>query len=121
MKPVKEYTFKGQTLQIFQDEYCEQPFQDTESCFLIHKHRDFTVEVKGVDINDVYKHFTKGKNIKLQGEMFRIYPVYAYIHSGIALSLGKDTYPFTCKFDTSFAGFVLVKIAKGWSYRKQTL
>ena len=32
------------------------------------------------------------------------------------MSLGRNTYPFTCQWDTSFAGFVLVKRTKGWSW-----
>ncbi len=37
-----------------------------------------------------------------------IFPVYAYIHSGVALSLGNSGYPFNCRWDVSSTGFLLV-------------
>jgi hypothetical protein len=40
---------------------------------------------------------------------YTIFPVFAYIHSGVALSLSNSTYPFTDRFDTSCAGFILVE------------
>ena len=46
------------------------------------------------------------------------FPVYAYIHSGVALSLGRNSYPFTDKWDTSFNGFALVKRERG-TYTRQ--
>lgn len=36
-----------------------------------------------------------------------IHPVYAYIHSGISLSLSRDGYPFNCPFDSGLFGFVI--------------
>jgi hypothetical protein len=41
----------------------------------------------------------------------RIFPVYAYIHSGIALSTSRG-YPFDCPWDSGQLGFALVSNAK---------
>ena len=49
---------------------------------------------------------------------FWFFPVYAYIHSGVALSLSRNGYPFTCGWNTSFKGFILVERVKGWSWKE---
>lgn len=36
-----------------------------------------------------------------------VFPIYAYIHSGIALSLDCDAYPFNDKWDAGLAGFAV--------------
>lgn len=45
---------------------------------------------------------------------YEIFPLYAYIHSGVSLSLSKTGYPFTCRFDTSMEGFIFVKKDVKW-------
>jgi len=40
---------------------------------------------------------------------YHIWTVYAYIHSGIVLSLETTSYPFTDRWDVSTTGFVLAK------------
>lgn len=37
-----------------------------------------------------------------------VFPLYMYAHSGVALSLGRDTYPFTDPWDSGQVGFVYV-------------
>lgn len=39
-------------------------------------------------------------------------PLYAYIHSGISLSCSNDVYPFNCRWDTSYAGYIHVPVEK---------
>ena len=56
------------------------------------------------------------KHLGKQGRKFKGYhafPVFAYIHSGVSLSLGKSEYPFTDPWDVSFKGFALIRQAKG--------
>jgi hypothetical protein len=48
---------------------------------------------------------------------YYVFPVFAYIHSGVALSLSKDRYPFTDRWDVSCAGFILIPntiVADSW-------
>ncbi len=40
---------------------------------------------------------------------YQIFTLFAYIHSGVSLSIGRNSYPFNCRFDTSSTGFVLIK------------
>jgi hypothetical protein len=47
-----------------------------------------------------------------------VFPVFAYIHSGVSLSLGRTTYPFSCGWDTSMKGFMLIKQQKGTYHRE---
>lgn len=41
-------------------------------------------------------------------EGFEVFPLYAYIHSGVALSLGNSEYPFSDRWDSGQVGFVYV-------------
>jgi hypothetical protein len=83
--------------------------------FLIYDHRDFTVEREGFDAQAVFEHWHECKEamfVALDAELFDGYyvlPVFAYIHSGVALSLSKSGYPFDCPWDVSFKGFALVQ------------
>lgn len=115
---ISETNYKGHTIKIFRDEYAEGPNEWlNEDLFLVYDHRDFCVERKGYDPEQIFEHIkTTGRNFY---EGYHVFTVYAYIHSGVSLSLGKDSYPFTCKWDTSFRGFILVKREKGWSYTKK--
>ena len=56
-----------------------------------------------------YKELVKGikKLLPNKGIGWKIFTVNAYIHSGIALSLGSD-YPFNDKWDSGVGGFLLV-------------
>jgi len=40
------------------------------------------------------------------GDGWKAFPVYAYIHSGIALSLGRNGYPFDCPWDSGLGGIM---------------
>ena len=99
--------YKGFKIKTYYDEDPMSPQEmgdDSEVC-LVYDHRDFCVRVKGFDPDDIFETF-QTKNI-YQG--FWIFPVYAYIHSGVALSLGRSGYPFNDRWDVSFKGFALVK------------
>jgi hypothetical protein len=37
------------------------------------------------------------------------FPVYMYDHSGLAFSLGNDSYPFNCQWDAGIIGYMFVK------------
>jgi hypothetical protein len=50
------------------------------------------------------------RNIRrtLPGKGWVLYPVYAYIHSGIALSLSRSGYLFTCPWDSGLGGIMAI-------------
>ena len=110
-----EEIYKGYKITIDQDEYADSPdIWENEDCFLVYDHRQFYVERKGFDPTEIFEQLGKRKTF----EGYWIFPVFAYIHSGVSLSLGKNSYPFTCPWDTSFGGFALIKRQKGWSYKE---
>jgi hypothetical protein len=49
------------------------------------------------------------KTKKINGKIYQITPVFSYIHSGIALSLNNDGYPFNDRWDAGFFGVLLHK------------
>lgn len=111
--------YRGYKINVFQDEMAESPDNwGNDDCFLIYDHRQFSVQRKGFDPDEVNEFWVRTKGARLY-DGYRIYPVFAYIHSGVSLSLGRNTYPFTCPWDTSMKGFVLVKRQKGWTYTER--
>jgi len=113
---IETIEYKGYNIEVIYDQNADSPDEwGYHDAFIVHDHRMFSVERKGFDPADIFEDLKAGKTLY---DGYHIFPLYAYIHSGVALSLGRSSYPFTCNWDTSFAGFVLVKKTKGWSWRK---
>lgn len=109
--------YKGRTINIYYDTDPQTPdYWGNTDVFLVYDHRQFTVEVQGYDPEDIFSHIQEAKRYFYNG--YWVFPVYAYIHSGVSLSLGRSSYPFNCPWDTSFRGFALVKRQKGWTYTR---
>lgn len=107
--------YRGVDIEIEQDQYAESPDHwGNDDCFLVYDHRDFYVKEEGFDPAEIFDIF-QTKNIY---KGYWIFPLYAYIHSGVALSLGRDSYPFNDRWDVSYKGFVLVKRQIKWSWTK---
>ena len=130
--------YKGYYYDIIQDEYAESPDDwGNTDIFLVYDHRQFWVERDGFDPEEIYDYLQaivecfdfikqkeyyeslKGFNSRVSYFEYKIseimdevddfndyyiFPVYAYIHSGVSLSLSS----FSCPWDTSISGFVLV-------------
>lgn len=115
---------------VVEDYSAENP--NEEDCFIVYDHRQFTVEEDGFDPEHIWEYLqlqNRFKDVKSMYEFeestqeaaeysdymnltdefgnYNIYPLYAYIHSGIALSLGNTSYPFDCRWDTSMSGFLI--------------
>jgi len=103
-----EITYKGYQIKIEQDLNAESPdSHGNNDTFIVYDHRQFYVKRKGFNPREIFEHIQQtGRNF-YQG--YHVYPLYAYIHSGVALSLGKNSYPFTCNFDTSMTGSELIQ------------
>lgn len=118
----------GNILKVIQDSNSESP--DTwgdQDIFLVYNHRDFTIKRNGFEPRDIYDHLKViepnkkdfndkddyqlayndyAESINLDYNNYYIFLVYAYIHSGVSLSLDNATkYPW----DVSSNGYVLVK------------
>lgn len=102
MEKYEEY--KGYYYKITQDNFAESPddWSNTD-IFLVYNHRQFQIVRCGFDPHSIYESDEYIKTNKYKD--FNVYPVYAYIHSGVSLSLSNSFYD---KFDTSCSGFVLV-------------
>ena len=113
---VKTEEYKGYEIEIHWHESSESPDDwGDEEVFLVYDHRDFCVERDGFDSHDIFEAYENGDKLY---DGYYYFPVYAYIHSGIALSASRSGYPFSCSWDTSFKGFALVKRAKGVAWNK---
>ena len=97
MKYYKNYAYS-----IKSDDYAEKHDIYSDDLFLVYDHRDFCVERKEFyppEINDYLNGDTD-----YDFSNFWIFPVYAYIHSVVSLSLSHNG----DRWDTSMRGYVLV-------------
>lgn len=112
MEKVKKEIYKNHKIVIYQDENYDSPDEwGDDDLFLIFDHRDFCIKRKGFDPAEIFENGEKMKG-------YHVFRCYAYIHSGIALSVGGHSFP-DARWDVSFKGFWLVKRVKGWSWRRE--
>lgn len=98
-----ELNYKQHLIKIFSDEDAQSPDTwEDEIVFLVYDHRDFYVARDGFNPRDIWANPTE-----FEAE-YHIFVVYAYIHSGVALSLNTGTYPFNDRWDVSSTGYTLV-------------
>ena len=92
------------------DTDAESPNADEDdNLFLVHYHRDFDVRRKEIITEDDPREWYQGKKIP-QEKKYWIFPVEAYIHSGVALTLNtfRGRLPQGhYEFDVSHVGLVL--------------
>ena len=112
MKPDEIIKYKGYEIEIHQDDDPESPnnWGDDER-FVVFDHRQFYVERKGFDPQIIFE-----DNEKCKG--YHVFRCYAYIHSGVALSVGSHSFP-DGQWDVSFKGFWLIKRMRGTWTRSQ--
>lgn len=114
----KVIEYNGYSINIDTDDDCDSP--DTwgnEDCFVVYDHRQFFVNRKGFDPREIFEQTQRTKRMFYDG--CHVFTLNAYIHSGVALSLAQDQYPFTDRWDVSTTGYVIVKKEKGSFTRKQ--
>ena len=97
-------TYKGYIITVDQDPEPMTPdesgFEEGSVAFLTATHREFYIAFP--------KHVSK-KTLHLN---YWKLPLYAYIHSGVSLSLDNTRYPFNDRFDACKVGYVFVKRLK---------
>ncbi len=116
--------YRGCNIAIIHDENAQAPDEwGNEDCFLVHYHRSCTIENKKIldeqDLAGIYRNEKTDKVKELKHDYW-IFPVSAYIHSGVSLSLEKS---FPCDsdgWDTSHVGaiFIRKKAEKSWRLSK---
>lgn len=88
------------------DEWEEAVFLVTTKNRHFEKHPDLSLP-SGDYSNVTAEQFQDEEFAEAVRAKYEVYPLFAYIHSGIALSLGRS-YPFDCPWDSGQIGFVLV-------------
>ena len=93
--------YRGVTIELTPDEMSESPRDWGNVCRMVCWHRRY-------DIGDKHD-FADADECQLWAgnNHHFIFPLFAYEHGGIALSLGRS-YPFDCPWDSGQLGFMLV-------------
>ncbi len=113
-------TYRDHEIEIHQDENVESPDQwGNTDVFVVYDHRQFCVKREGFEPKDIFEHMTTTKKNFYKG--YHVFVLYAYIHSGVALSVLNDAYPFNDRWDVSTTGFILVKKQKGTYTRRMAI
>lgn len=113
----EKITYKSHKIEIIHDEYPDSPNNwRNDDAFIVYDHRDFSVERKFFSPDSIFEKIKETGNLFYEG--YFVFPLYAYIHSGVSLSINRNNYPFNDRWDVSYRGFVLVRQQKGWSYHR---
>ena len=100
---VKEITYKGFTVKIYQDECPENPIKEWDILGkFICWHRRYDLG----NCTDFSTPQEVREYAQRTGSM--VFPLYMYDHSGIGLSLDNSYYPYNCPWDAGQLGYVLV-------------
>ena len=103
-------------IDIEQNEDAQSPDEwGNDDAFVVYDHSYFYVKREGFDPTEIFDH--TNNNGKMFYDGYHVFPLYAYIHGGVALSVGDHNFP-DARWDVSMKGFVLVKKTKGWTWRK---
>ena len=112
---IEKLNYRGYDIEVCYDSDPSSPDEwKNEDCFIVYDHRNFTIKRDGFNVHDIYEHLKEGYKTY---DGYWVIPLFAYIHSLVSLSVSKEAFLSGCRWDTSFAGFVLVKRQKNWSYK----
>lgn len=112
-KPFETINYRGFKIECYYDTDYESPNDwGDEEQFIVYDHRDFTITRKYFEPQEIFERMQNGFKL-FPNDEFWFFPVYAYIHSGVSLSLSRRVYPFNDRWDVSFKGFALIKRQKG--------
>jgi len=93
---------------LIQDNDPDSPQEHSDgTVFLVHYHRDFTIREDSLILEASIRVWYQGEKIPHTKD-YHIFPVSAYIHSGVSLSLNTHFQCDTGGWDTSHVGAVLV-------------
>jgi hypothetical protein len=98
MKPYETFTHAGYRVELHQDTDAQAPENDDEVFIVTTRNRYFQLNQDGFELDDI----RDGKHKRA----YHVFPLYAYIHSGVALSLGRGG-QFSDMWDSGQIGYVL--------------
>lgn len=121
----RDIYYKGYKIKIRESALGESPDDwEDEGIFLVYDHRQFCIQREGFDPINIHEFLITDESELWEGHRYHeywIFPVEAYIHSGVSLSLFTGTKQ--CRWDSSVAGYILVKkdLLKGSSKHEEDL
>jgi hypothetical protein len=117
MEAVESKRIGKYLIKVVQDEMADSPDSwYNDDAFVVYDHRQFYVKRKGFEPRDIFDH-TNARN-KMFYDGHYVFVLYAYIHSGVALSVGDHNFP-DARWDVSSTGYVVVKRQKGTYSREK--
>ena len=107
--------YRGFEIKIKEDEYPLNPNELSDYTILVAEHRQFTVRTTLFNAKTIYEFLYDGNNQDTRKDEngrfvyqeYYLFHLYAYIHSGVSLSLERTGH-YADKFDSSHVGFILV-------------
>lgn len=103
---VKKYSSGNRILEIYLDEYAENPRDWNNLGTIVYYHKDYILGDQKMSYEDMEYY------IKTQ---FLAIPIYAYEHGQISIKAipgNNPTYPFNDRWDSYFVGFICMSKAK---------
>lgn len=110
------FEHNGYTVKIIHDEDAESPdsWGDDDILIVTTHNRYFKLSPDVCGYRKAGAELFNDKDFRREVKReYHILPLYAYIHSGVALSLGRR-YPFNDQWDSGQIGFVLVRKRQGF-------
>ena len=107
--------YRGFEIKIKEDEDPLDPNELSDNVILVAEHRQFTVRTKRFNAKTIYEFLydennqdiRKDENKKPVYQEYYLFNLYAYIHSGVSLSLERIG-QYADRFDSSHVGYILV-------------
>ena len=107
----RPFGFEARYLVHDEDPISPNHYDDTK-LFLVHYHRDFHVTNDPIIREDDVRRWYRDEGEIEQARTYHFFPVAAYIHSGVVLSLGDGRHFPDARWDVSRVGVVLASKAK---------
>jgi len=110
MEAVESKRIGKYLIKVVQDEQADSPdCWGNDDAFVVYDHRQFYVKREGFAPRDIFDHTNARHKMFYDGHY--VFVLYAYIHSGVALSVGDHNFP-DARWDVSSTGYVVVKRQK---------
>lgn len=104
METAETTNYKNYTINVYYDECAESPRKWDNLGTIYSNHREYNPDGHSIDeLGDLMDDILANLN-----ENYYYLPIYAYIHSGIALSVGDNSYPFNDRWDSGLFGFIAI-------------